>query len=94
MIDVKERESRHEVASAPAAEAAEPVSRVADVRIPDEPREPRSYKGLVWLIILGLLYMMFGQIRYAMLILINFDKNTDFDLSYSFLNIAGYDHFL
>ncbi|HKJ53443.1 MAG TPA: SUMF1/EgtB/PvdO family nonheme iron enzyme [Gammaproteobacteria bacterium] len=55
VIDVKEREARGDIASAPPVEPAEPVSRVADVRIPDEPREPRSYKWLVWLIVLGLL---------------------------------------
>jgi len=55
VIDVKEREARGDIASAPPAEPAAPVSRVADVRIPDEPREPRSYKWLVWLIVLGLL---------------------------------------
>jgi formylglycine-generating enzyme required for sulfatase activity/serine/threonine protein phosphatase PrpC len=59
VVDIKEREARHE---APSAEVAappppvEPVSRVADVQIPNEPeKEPRSYKWLVWLIVIGLL---------------------------------------
>jgi formylglycine-generating enzyme required for sulfatase activity/serine/threonine protein phosphatase PrpC len=58
VIDIKEREARHEkpAAVAPAPQPEEPVARVADVHIPDEPEpEPRSYKWLVWLILLGLI---------------------------------------
>ena len=56
VVDVKERESRHEPEPQEVAPPPEePVSRVADVQISEEPPEPRSYKWLVWLVILGLL---------------------------------------
>ncbi|MCH7880726.1 MAG: SUMF1/EgtB/PvdO family nonheme iron enzyme [Proteobacteria bacterium] len=57
IIDIKERK-QEEAAAQPDAESEKPVSRIADVRVkeqPSPPREPRSYKGLVWLVILGLL---------------------------------------
>jgi formylglycine-generating enzyme required for sulfatase activity len=57
VIDIKERK-QEDVAAQPGAEPEKPVSRIADVQIkekPSPPKEPRSYKGLVWLVILGLL---------------------------------------
>lgn len=57
IIDIKERK-QEEAAAQPNAESEKPVSRIADVQVkaePSPPREPRSYKGLVWLVILGLL---------------------------------------
>ena len=57
IIDIKERK-QEEAAAQPDAESEKPVSRIADVQVkeqPSPPREPRSYKGLVWLVILGLL---------------------------------------
>ena len=60
VIDIKERKREEPTApdTAPAAEPAQPVTRVADVKVKEEPkpaREPRSYKGLIWLVILGVL---------------------------------------
>jgi formylglycine-generating enzyme required for sulfatase activity/serine/threonine protein phosphatase PrpC len=57
VIDIKERK-QEDVAAQPGAEPEKPVSQIADVQIkekPSPPKEPRSYKGLVWLVILGLL---------------------------------------
>lgn len=57
VIDIKERKKEEPVAQ-PAPEAEKPVSRIADVEVKEEPKpekEPRSYKGLVWLLIVGLL---------------------------------------
>ena len=63
IIDVKERKEEEPAApsapaQAPAAESAQPVSKIADVKVKEAPKpekEPRSYKGLIWLLILGLL---------------------------------------
>ncbi len=60
VVDIKERDARYDRSSdvaepAPAHAPEEPIARVADVKIPDIPKEPRSYKGLVWLIVIGLL---------------------------------------
>ncbi len=56
VVDVKQRESRYEPEAEDVAPVPEvPAARVADVQIPDEPKEPRSYKGLVWLVVIGLL---------------------------------------
>lgn len=57
VIDIKERKAE-DVVALQASVPEEPVSRIADVEVKEEPsppREPRSYKGLVWLLILGLL---------------------------------------
>jgi formylglycine-generating enzyme required for sulfatase activity/serine/threonine protein phosphatase PrpC len=55
VVDVKEREPRHPVESSTADEPPpeQPVSRVADVKAPEEYKEPRSFKGLIWLVIIG-----------------------------------------
>ncbi len=55
VIDIKERSVQQPAAAIPEEPASAPAQRVADIQIPEEPKEPRSFKGLIWVVIIGLL---------------------------------------
>ncbi|MDH5354933.1 MAG: SUMF1/EgtB/PvdO family nonheme iron enzyme [Gammaproteobacteria bacterium] len=56
VIDIKERSVQPSAEATPEASApAAPAQRVADIETPELPKEPRSLKGLIWLVIIGLL---------------------------------------
>lgn len=55
VIDIKERSVQQPAAATPEEPASAPVQRVADIETPEPPKEPRSFKGLIWVVIIGLL---------------------------------------